>query len=57
IHAAGHSETFVLKGAMLFALWHDVSGRPTRDIDLLGFGDLTHERLRAMGDRIPQPVC
>ena len=38
IQAAGHAETFVLKGAMLFALWHDVPGRPTRDIDLLGFG-------------------
>ena len=37
IQAAGHAETFVLKGAMLFALWHDVPGRPTRDIDLLGF--------------------
>ena len=48
IQAAGHAETFVLKGAMLFALWHDVPGRPTRDIDLLGFGDLTHDRLRAI---------
>lgn len=46
IQAAGHAETFVLKGAMLFALWHDVPGRPTRDIDLLGFGNLTHDRLR-----------
>ncbi len=48
IQAAGHSETFVLKGAMLFALWHDVPGCPTRDIDLLGFGDLTHDRLHAI---------
>lgn len=48
IQLAGHSKTFVLKGAMLFALWHDVPGRPTRDIDLLGFGDLTHDRLRAI---------
>ena len=48
IQAAGHSETFVLKGAMLFALWHDVPGRPTRDIDLLGLGELTHDRLRAI---------
>jgi hypothetical protein len=45
IQAAGYAETFILKGAMLFALWHDVPGRPTRDIDLLGFGDLTHDRL------------
>lgn len=48
IQMAGHDDTFVLKGAMLFALWHDVPGRPTRDIDLLGFGDLTHDRLRAI---------
>jgi hypothetical protein len=48
IQAAGHAETFVLKGAMLFALWHDVPGRPTRDMDLLGFGDLSHDRLRAI---------
>lgn len=33
-----HSENFVLKGALLFDLWFDVPLRPTRDIDLLGFG-------------------
>lgn len=48
IQTAGHGDIFVLKGAMLFSLWHDVPGRPTRDIDLLGYGDLTHERLRAI---------
>lgn len=48
IQVAGHDGTFVLKGAMLLALWHDVPGRPTRDIDLLGFGDLTRDRLRAI---------
>lgn len=50
IQAAGHAGTFVLKGAMLFALWHDIPGRPTRDIDLLGFDDPTHDRLRAIFD-------
>lgn len=29
---------FLLKGALLFALWFDAPHRPTRDIDLLGFG-------------------
>lgn len=29
---------FLLKGALLFDLWYDVRLRPTRDIDLLGFG-------------------
>jgi predicted nucleotidyltransferase component of viral defense system len=33
-----HSEQFVLKGALLFALWYDMPHRPTRDADLLGFG-------------------
>jgi hypothetical protein len=29
---------FVLKGAMLFAIWSGNTHRPTRDMDLLGFG-------------------
>lgn len=32
-------ERFVLKGAMLFAVWRDDPFRPTRDLDLLGHGD------------------
>ena len=32
-------ERFVLKGAMLFAIWQDDPFRPTRDLDLLGHGD------------------
>ena len=31
-------DNFLLKGALLFDLWFDVPLRPTRDIDLLGFG-------------------
>lgn len=31
-------ERFVLKGAMLFALWSDEPHRPTQDLDLLGLG-------------------
>lgn len=33
-----HADHFLLKGALLFDLWFDVPHRPTRDIDLLGFG-------------------
>ena len=33
-----HRDHFLLKGALLFDLWYDVPLRPTRDIDLLGFG-------------------
>ena len=31
-------DSFLLKGALLFDLWFDQPHRPTRDIDLLGFG-------------------
>jgi predicted nucleotidyltransferase component of viral defense system len=33
-----HADTFVLKGALLFAIWYDLPHRSTRDADLLGFG-------------------
>ena len=39
------SSEFVLKGAMLFATWHEIPMRPTRDVDLLGFGSPEVERL------------
>lgn len=34
-----HAKRFVLKGAILMTTWFDDPHRPTRDIDLLGFGD------------------
>jgi predicted nucleotidyltransferase component of viral defense system len=40
-----HANSFVLKGAMLFALWTGEMHRPTRDVDLLGFGENSNERL------------
>ena len=43
---SGHNKMFILKGAMLFGLWQNLPGRPTRDIDLLGFGDVNHKRLK-----------
>lgn len=33
-----HASNYVLKGAMLFTLWSERTHRPTRDVDLLGFG-------------------
>lgn len=33
-----HAERYLLKGALLFSLWFDQPHRPTRDVDLLGFG-------------------
>ncbi len=34
-----YANQFLLKGALLFALWYDARHRPTRDADLLGFGN------------------
>ncbi len=33
-----YHDQFLLKGAMLFAVWGGEAHRPTRDVDLLGFG-------------------
>jgi hypothetical protein len=35
---SAHRDSFVLKGAMLFLAWEGQMHRPTRDLDLLGFG-------------------
>jgi hypothetical protein len=40
-----HAKSFVLKGAMLFAVWRGSPHRPTQDLDLLGFGDPSAGRL------------
>lgn len=40
-----HRDHFLLKGALLFALWFDHPHRPTRDADLLGFGTPDADRL------------
>jgi hypothetical protein len=40
-----HSSAFVLKGAMLFLVWGNHPHRPTRDIDLLGYGESTPAHL------------
>ena len=40
-----HRERFVLKGAMLLAIWFDEPHRATRDVDLLGFGDAAEDAL------------
>ena len=43
-----HSEHLVLKGALLFRLWFDMTQRPTRDADFLGFGNAEPEHCAAM---------
>lgn len=47
--ASDQSDEFILKGAMLFVVWQGNLHRPTKDLDLLGFGDSTPE---AVAERI-----
>jgi hypothetical protein len=43
-----HAKKFLLKGATLFAIWSDGTHRPTRDVDLLGFGPRDDEELKGI---------
>lgn len=43
-----HRDRFVLKGAMLMTTWFDDPHRPTRDVDLLGYGDPAPEPMLAV---------
>lgn len=42
---SSYAERFVLKGALLLLVWLGETLRPTRDADLLGFGDLSDDAL------------
>ena len=46
ISVSSYANAFLLKGALLFALWYDMPHRPTRDIDLLGLGEDDLETVR-----------
>jgi predicted nucleotidyltransferase component of viral defense system len=48
ISRSQHADQFILKGAMLFAVWTNQTIRPTRDLDLLGVGDDSSDRLKRM---------
>lgn len=48
-----HSDRFVLKGGMLLRVWLGETSRPTRDADLLGYGEVSAAGLRA----VFQDVC
>ncbi len=41
-----HHGSFILKGATLFTLWTGHPHRATRDVDLLGVGDPSEDRIR-----------
>jgi hypothetical protein len=51
------SDQFLLKGALLFDLWFDQPHRPTRDIDLLGFGPAEQDLLITMFQDICKQPC
>jgi hypothetical protein len=60
LYRLGKSEVagqFVLKGATLFHVWNRKLHRPTRDIDLLGFGSADPESLRGVMLRIIRVPC
>ena len=40
-----YGDRFILKGAMLFNLWAEAPYRATGDLDLLGYGDSSADRL------------
>lgn len=57
--ASAHRGRFALKGAMLFAVWTADIIRPTRDLDLLGFGDsdpgvVRHAFVEILGVDVPE---
>lgn len=43
-----YADRFLLKGAMLFVVWDEKTHRPTRDLDLLGFGPSEKEDLQKL---------
>ncbi len=48
LSTTSHRDRFVLKGAMLITTWFDDPHRPTRDVDLLGYGDPAPEPMLAV---------
>lgn len=43
-----HANDFVLKGAALFVVWTGHTHRPTKDVDFLGYGEDSEQRLASM---------
>lgn len=49
-----HRERFIVKGAQLFRIWGAENHRPTRDLDLLGYGDPTQEAIQMVFTELTQ---
>ena len=43
-----HADQFLLKGAMLFAVWSEDAYRSTRDLDLAGSGESSLDHIRTL---------
>lgn len=56
VHSTAKDQ-FLLKGALLFNLWHNMPTRPTRDIDLLGFGNVEQSYIHKLFTEICQIQC
>jgi len=52
-----HGERFLLKGALLFMVWGVDDHRPTRDADLLGFGDSEPDAVATVFREICKVEC
>lgn len=54
---SSHADRFLLKGAMLFVVWDEKTHRPTRDLDLLGFGPSEEtDLIRVFQEVVATPV-
>jgi len=49
---SAEADLFILKGATLFAVWTGRAHRPTRDLDLLGHGDASAQRIAGLFQRL-----
>ncbi|MFT3803457.1 MAG: nucleotidyl transferase AbiEii/AbiGii toxin family protein [Burkholderiaceae bacterium] len=58
LSVSAHRNRFILKGAMLFVTWVEAPFRPTRDLDLLGYGENSPEAIaEAFRAILAQPVA
>ena len=47
-----YAKRFVLKGAMLFNCWTNLVHRPTRDLDLLGYGECSAGAIKDIFEKV-----
>ena len=52
-----YADQFILKGALLLLLWEDQLYRPTRDVDLEGFGETDPSHLEGIFQSVCEQSC